>query len=247
MSIFHKIKKRLLHNSESERIDVSPAGGYDLWSATYDDEPWNLMVALDEEIFGRLIQDIPLNGKVIVDVGCGTGRHWKRLLAQRPALLTGFDVSQGMLTKLRAKYPDADARLMKGHGLPGLADVSVDVIVSTLAFAHFEDVTATIKEWGRVLKPGGDILLTDAHPVSFSQGADITFGSQSKTYQIAHYIYPLDMLRELAAEYGLEEIAFAERKIDSGMKHFYEAQQALATYQKFKGVPLIYGIHFRKK
>src|SRR6185503_12739579 len=55
----------------------NPASAYDLWAAGYDEQPGNLMLALDEEIFAEFIKEIPIAGKVVVDIGCGTGRHWK--------------------------------------------------------------------------------------------------------------------------------------------------------------------------
>src|SRR5438270_4798034 len=55
------------------------ASAYDLWSATYDDEGDNLLVLLDEELFAGLLARIDVRGKRVVDVGCGTGRHWGKL------------------------------------------------------------------------------------------------------------------------------------------------------------------------
>lgn len=246
MSFFQKIKNKL-SGKPRERVSIATAAGYDLWSEQYDSESMNLMVALDEELFPALLDGISLKNKVILDIGCGTGRHWAKLRRHAPLSLTGFDISQGMLDQLKKKYPDADARLMKDYGLNGIADHSVDLIVSTLAFAHFQHIESVMKTWGRVLKPGGDMIITDAHPVSFTKGADITFGNDSKTYEVAHYIYPLEMVRQMAKRIDLEEVAFLERSVDPSVKHYYASQHALATYDRFEGVPLIYGIHFRKQ
>src|SRR5436190_9369283 len=73
--------------------EVEPAAAYDLWAATYDDQPSNLILHLDEIVFGRLLTKVDLQHKTVVDSGCGTGRHWAEILQQGPASLTGYDVS----------------------------------------------------------------------------------------------------------------------------------------------------------
>ena len=77
--------------------DSSPEAAYNLWANSYDSQPDNLMLALDEEIFFNLLTDIDIKNNIIADIGCGTGRHWKKLLADNPKKITGFDVSEEML------------------------------------------------------------------------------------------------------------------------------------------------------
>ena len=67
---------------------VEPEQAYDWWAGQYDSQPDNLMLALDEIVFGALLQDVEVKGNQIIDVGCGTGRHWPRLLKGQPASLT---------------------------------------------------------------------------------------------------------------------------------------------------------------
>lgn len=225
---------------------MAPEAGYDLWSAQYDKEKGNLMVALDEIIFEELLCTIDLKNKHIADIGCGTGRHWHRLYARQPASVTGFDVSAGMLDQLKKKYRDARVLLIEEEQLTGVPANSIDLIISTLAFAHFKDAAKVWAEWDRVLNKGGEILLTDYHPEVLQQGGDISFKYKDLSLGIEHYIYPLTAVRLMAVSCNLEEIAFRERFIDESVRHYYESQNALAVYHKFKGMPIIYGIHFRK-
>src|SRR4051812_25648116 len=81
------------------------ASAYDLWAATYDAEGDNLLVLLDEGLFEGLLRRVEVRGKRVVDVGCGTGRHWAKIAAGGPAELVGYDVSPGMLARLRRKHP----------------------------------------------------------------------------------------------------------------------------------------------
>lgn len=204
------------------------------------------MVALDEEITAVLLSALDLRGKVIADVGCGTGRHWRRLMQQQPAALYGFDISEGMLGRLLEKYPGARVRLISGVRLDGLATASCDLVLSTLAFAHFPDAGAALEEWCRVLRPGGSIILTDGHPVSFEKGADITFASGQGRFAVQHHIYTLQQVLAQANRLGCSKVNLVERAVDASVKHYYEAQGAMGAYKRFEGVPIIYGIHLRK-
>src|SRR3954453_14840517 len=73
--------------------------GYNLWSGFYDRYP-NSTVAIDDRHFPQLWHD--LRGACVLEVGCGTGRHTRRLLAQGNRV-TGVDVSSGMLEVAREK------------------------------------------------------------------------------------------------------------------------------------------------
>lgn len=205
------------------------------------------MVIMDEVLFWYMMDDVPLKGKIIADIGCGTGRHWQRLYAGRPAGLIGFDVSPRMIHQLRKKYPDADTRLLQGNALTGLGNGSCDLIISTLALAHMDQLETVLEEWCRVLKPGGHIIITDYHPAALQKGGDITFNHRNRTIAVKHNTYSLEYIRQLAKGLGLEQKAFRERIIDDSVKEFYEIQDALPTFNKFKGTPIIYGIHFQKK
>jgi len=112
------------------------AQAYDLWSATYDAEPDNLLVLLDEELFEGLLRRVEVRGRRVIDVGCGTGRHWTKILAHGPLELVGYDVSPGMLARLRRKHPGAAVHLASAEALSHSAAQSCDLLVSTLALSH---------------------------------------------------------------------------------------------------------------
>ena len=88
MALLEKLKQILGSKSK----EFNPEKGYDIWASSYDDQPDNLMLALDEAVFSTLLKEMGLTGKTVVDVGCGTGRHWKKILDAGPIKLTGYDV-----------------------------------------------------------------------------------------------------------------------------------------------------------
>ena len=86
--ILNKIKKK-----KASRKLPSPEA-YKLWSTFYDEQPDNVVLYLEEKLFSEMLSQTELKGKKILDIGCGTGRHWKEIMDQDPLALTGIDNSK---------------------------------------------------------------------------------------------------------------------------------------------------------
>ena len=238
--------------------ESEPASAYDIWALNYDNQPDNLMLALDGQLFAELLTAAPvqgsspvhsvppLSGRVIADIGCGTGRHWAKLYEQAPARLVGFDVSQGMLDILQQKYPQAETHLLKNNHLPELPSASCDLVLSTLTIAHIADIKEALTEWTRVVKPGGQLIITDYHPEALARGGQRTFRDNAKLIAIRNHVHPIHELKEIARELGLEIIQTIEKNIDESMRPYYEKQNAVAIFESFLGVPIIYGIQLKR-
>lgn len=243
MPVFTRLKQYLFPVRQPER---EPADAYDIWALQYDHQPDNLMLALDETLCAHLLGRVDIRSRTVVDVGCGTGRHWKKLFELGPSRLFGYDVSQGMLDILRKKYPGAETRLLDSQRLKGLGDETCDLVLSTLTVAHIPDLEASLREWHRVLKPGGDILITDYHPEALVRGGQRTFREGGKVIAVRNYIHTLKKIRNIAARLDLEVLEQTERRVDDTMLPWYEKQNAVDVFKRFYGVPIIYGIHLKK-
>ncbi len=244
MALLDKIKRILLPNTIRE---TEAAEAYDLWAQTYDSQPDNLILALDEQLFSKLLGNTNLKGKVVADVGCGTGRHWGKISKQEPKQVYGYDVSIEMLHKLQLKYPDANVSQLSSNKLSNLANESCDVIISTLAIAHIDNIEEAITEWNRVLKRTGEMLLTDYHPSNLAQGGQRTFSYGGKTVAVKNYIHSIDTIKEILSRLHLRILYFEEIVIDDRLKHYYTKQNALHVYEKHKGSAIIYGMHIKKE
>ncbi len=236
-------KLRRVLEGRTPRIGVA----YDLWSNSYDDQPGNLVWDMDEELFERFLALVDLRGKTVVDIGCGTGRHWPVLLASGPVSLTGYDVSRGMLDKLLSKFPQARVGLIGEDGIAPLFTGSVDIIVSTLALAHMPNPEPVLRNWARALKPGGCLLLTDFHPAALSHGAKRTFVHENRSFVARSFVHPLPEVSRLLISLGLEVLDSGERVVDESVRHYYEQKGALRAYEQSKGVPMVYGLLCIKK
>jgi ubiquinone/menaquinone biosynthesis C-methylase UbiE len=226
--------------------DTEPEVAYDLWAESYDSQPDNLMLALDEEVFSGLLNQINIKNKVIVDVGCGTGRHWKRLFDNEPKKIIGFDVSEEMLKMLQQKFPQAETHRLTNNKLPQLKNESSDCIISTLTIAHIQNAGEAISEWNRALKPGGQMIITDYHPTALEKGGKRTFKHNNQTVAVKNYVHTLENLKGIAGQLGLQVMSLTEKPIDESARPYYEKQNALPVFEMWKGVPIIYGMYLTK-
>ncbi|WP_183564841.1 class I SAM-dependent methyltransferase [Mucilaginibacter sp. SP1R1] len=226
--------------------EKSVVEAYDLWAADYDMQPDNLMLYLDGRLFSTFMDQIVIADKQIADIGCGTGRHWPVIFSKRPAGLTGFDVSGGMLNKLKNKYPKASTHLITDNLFSTVPDAMFDVIVSTLTVAHIEHIEEAIQAWGRLLKSGGEMIITDFHPHTLAFGGKRTFKYNNSVMAVRNYVHPIYTIKEVLLNNGFHLLNQEEIKIDDSMKPFYVKQNALHVFEKYKGFPVIYGIHLKK-
>ncbi len=158
--------RRLLANFDepplsfaAEVPELSVADGYTAWARVYDDME-NALIRAEEQLVESLTRDLPV-GRAL-DAACGTGRHAARL-ADAGHETVGIDATPAMLEVARERAPGVDFRLGDLAELP-LDDESFDFAICALALAHFEDPSPAISELARVVRPGGRVVLTDAHP-----------------------------------------------------------------------------------
>lgn len=91
-------------------------------------------------------------GKIAVDLGAGTGKFTRHLLATGAQVIAVDPVAQ-MLDQLRRSAPEADARPGSAERIP-VDSGSVDVVVCSQSF-HWFSTRAALDEIHRVLRPGG--------------------------------------------------------------------------------------------
>lgn len=241
------LKKYIRRNTSPSPIkEKGVVEAYDLWAENYDSQPGNLMLDLDEMVFSELLDTIDIKNKQIADIGCGTGRHWAKIFKAEPASLTGFDVSPGMLNKLQEKFPAAKTHVITDNQFSAIENGTYGVILSTLTVAHIQNIEEALKAWGRILKDSGDIIITDFHPNALASGGQRTFRHKKTHVAVQNFVHPTKAIVNILLKNGFHVITTVEKKVDESVKHYYTAQNALHVYEKFKGFPIIYGMHFRR-
>jgi ubiquinone/menaquinone biosynthesis C-methylase UbiE len=90
----------------------------------------------------------------VADIACGTGILAARIASELyPDEVYGVDMSDGMLAQAKARSSDVQWRKGPAEHLP-FEDGTLDAVVTTSAF-HFFDQPAALREFHRVLAPGG--------------------------------------------------------------------------------------------
>jgi ubiquinone/menaquinone biosynthesis C-methylase UbiE len=190
-----RIIERFDQFPQSLEIPVKEYGveeGYTRWSAHYDGP--NPAIAVEEPIVKAMLADITPG--VALDAACGTGRHAATLVALGHRVI-GVDMTDAMMDRARAKVPQAEFRRGRLEALP-VDDESVDLVTCALALTHVPSLEPVIREFARVLRPGGTAILSDMHPVVQLTGGVAGFGKESDglgvpyvanlTHQVSHYV-----------------------------------------------------------
>jgi demethylmenaquinone methyltransferase / 2-methoxy-6-polyprenyl-1,4-benzoquinol methylase len=101
-------------------------------------------------------------GMKVLDVASGTG-----LVAEAAARVLGsgkeitcVDPSQGMLSHVSAKVPEATLLVGRADALP-VPDAQFDFLTMGYALRHVGDLETAFGEYHRALKPGGKVLLLE--------------------------------------------------------------------------------------
>jgi ubiquinone/menaquinone biosynthesis C-methylase UbiE len=90
----------------------------------------------------------------VADIACGTGILAARIASELQLdEVYGVDMSDGMLAQARARSSDVQWRKGPAEHLP-FEDGTLDAVVTTSAF-HFFDQPAALRDFHRVLAPGG--------------------------------------------------------------------------------------------
>lgn len=104
------------------------------------------------------IGDLPADA-VIADIGCSTGYLLEDLRGRYPgASLVGVDLISAGLHKAHALVPEAMLLRADACALP-LGDGSVDGVVSANLLEHVPDDRGALREFARVLRPGGRVAI----------------------------------------------------------------------------------------
>jgi SAM-dependent methyltransferase len=97
-------------------------------------------------------------GMAVLDVGTGPG-YAARRAAKRGAEVTGVDIADEVLARARRLHPGI--RFLRGdaENLP-FAEHSFDALVSNFTINHLPRPELAVREFARVLPPGGRIVLS---------------------------------------------------------------------------------------
>ena len=208
--------------------DIDRAGvekAYERWAPVYDlvfgkvfDQGRQSTIAEADRIGGR-----------ILDVGVGTGLSLSDY--SRATRICGVDISEPMLRKAQARVralglSNVETLAVMDAKNLAFADASFDAVVAQYVITAVPDPEATLDDFVRVLKPGGELILVNH--IGAERGARRVF--ELAFAPLARRLgwrpeFPWQRLVNWAARY--RGISLAERRAMPPMGHF-----SLIRYRK---------------
>lgn len=176
----------------------------------------------DREFLDTILA-IGVKNRVVVDIGCGDGRHANFLLQQGAQTVYGFDNSVAMIdlatnhTKQNpGKSPNfqvADARHIP------LANETVDVIISNFVIHYIAQVQEVFQEFQRVVKRAGHVIatfnVTDVTPgfeSLYNQAMPVRLGQNGDAVIVQNLIKDRSELESAYEKSGFKKLE--ERELD---------------------------------
>ncbi|MDZ5473081.1 class I SAM-dependent methyltransferase [Bacillus sp. 31A1R] len=107
-----------------------------------------------------------LDGKTVLDLGCGTGHFAKYCVNHGASKVWGIDISSKMIkrAKMENNHDHIDYICKPIEDLE-LANQKFDLVVSSLAVHYIEDYSAVVKKVSGLLVENGEFIFSTEHPI----------------------------------------------------------------------------------
>lgn len=169
---------------------LEPRSAYALWAASYPPHAHNPVMRAEERAMQALMP-ADLQGRFVLDAGCGSGRYMLHALRRDAEHVTGVDLSAEMLGRageeLGAYRHAGQVDLVQADlsRLP-LPDACADLTICGLTVGHLERLQPVLAELRRATRPGGAILCSDVHPIGHALGWRRDFKSGARHLAVRH-------------------------------------------------------------
>jgi malonyl-CoA O-methyltransferase len=222
---------------------VPPLEGYELWAPTYDREP-NPLLALEERALDAMLP--PVQGRIVLDAACGTGRWLEKLLHRGARHAVGVDYSAGMLARANQKM-GLRGRMVRADvlSLPIQSRV-VDVAICSLAAGYLDDLDCFAGEVARVLRYDGRLFLTDAHPEGLKRGWRRSFRLNGDALEIEVQTRPVAEVRAAFERYGFELLQTRECNFGEPERPIFARAGRSHFFEEASSIPALYLCEFRR-
>ena len=158
-NIFNSISKLTFMNKEKIKKAYNEIA--ESYNRLIDHKPHNAYYDRPNTL--SLFGDV--KNKSILDAACGPGKYAEILLSKN-AEVTGIDLSFEMIKFAKERNPNQGTFFVHdlSEPLTMIEDNSFDIVLSALALHYLEDWNLTIKEFYRVLKTNGALIISIEHP-----------------------------------------------------------------------------------
>lgn len=107
-----------------------------------------------------------IDGKTVLDLGCGTGQFAKYVFENGASRVIGVDISKNMIEQAEKENVHGQIEyICKPIEDLELPENSFDLIVSSLAVHYIEDYPGLIQKVSGLLKEKGEFIFSVEHPI----------------------------------------------------------------------------------
>jgi ubiquinone/menaquinone biosynthesis C-methylase UbiE len=170
----------------------------------------------------------PQEVQTILDVGCGPGGWAREVAYQYPDIqVTGIDISQTIIDYANAfvrveRLDNARFQLMDATRPLAFPDASFDVVNARLmvSFLQREAWPRVVKEFARVTRPGGRIILTECDQTgttnseTYRMYAGLGYEAMRRSGLYAEPLYLTPLLGTFLAQAGCQQIHLTPHVVD---------------------------------
>lgn len=143
-----------------------------------------------------------LNGKSILDVGCGAGGMSAYFAEHGAKTVLGIDISENMLAEAvkNNKHQNVSFQRLSMEDISKI-NQKFDIVFSSLAVHYVEDFDKLMKDVSNLLNPNGMLIFSQEHPIATAI---------IRENNIPKYIVENDKRYYLVSDYNV----IGERKLD---------------------------------
>lgn len=125
----------------------------------------NFNDCIETPILHSLLPDV--QGKTVLDIGCGMGQHAKQYSDMGAKSVLGIDISEKMLKHAKEHF-DADNITYRRLALEDISvlDERFDLVTSSLVFDYAEDLDELMKNVYQLMNAGAYFIFSMSHPMA---------------------------------------------------------------------------------
>lgn len=134
-----------------------------------------------------------LNGKTVLDLGCGVGDHLQTYLQLGAKKVVGLDLSEAMLSEAACKFAKNgwDLTAYRFYNLPmqqldQIEEREFDLITSSFAFHYIENFPELLTKIRQKLKPNGSLIFSQEHPITTCFRGGERWEKDTQNQQVAY-------------------------------------------------------------
>lgn len=123
-----------------------------------------------------------VNGKNVLDIGCGMGQHAKQYSDMGAKSVLGIDISEKMLAYAKEHNAASGIKYQRGT-LEELILINgkFDLITSSLVFDYAENFDKLVKDTCSLMEDDGEFVFSMSHPMSTAYDGTIPRFTRSET------------------------------------------------------------------